>query len=193
MEFPFHFGFCHFDLHLLWWRSLHHSVEQLQQLYSSLYPTSPLLCNQLSTEMLPGKQQQSTRGKPHLQLHHPTQNPNPFPAFWVPSSVLHSATAFQRSAQVPVCSAASKNVPLNPTWWPDFQRCWSLLPAPWGSTGMTDVQPRSKPSAFPSFYVLRITGLSNHVAIDYYCYYLLNSYFLLLGWISHFIDLHNNY
>ena len=42
-------------------------------------------------------------------------------------------------------------------------------------------RPLSNQSAFPSFYVLHITGLSNHVGIDYYCYYLLNSYFLLLG------------
>lgn len=43
------------------------------------------------------------------------------------------------------------------------------------------IRPLSNPSAFPPFYVLHITGLSNHVGIDYYCYYLLNSYFLLLG------------
>lgn len=37
------------------------------------------------------------------------------------------------------------------------------------------------PHRTPLFYVLHLTRLSNHVGIDYYCYYLLNSYFLSLG------------
>lgn len=50
-------------------------------------------------------------------------------------------------------------------------RCWATL----------ETRPWSTQTASPSFYVLHITGLSNHVGIDYCCYYLLNSYFLLLG------------
>lgn len=100
ISFRFHFDFCLFDPRLFRWRSLHiHGVEQLQHLYSLSYPAHPLLCDQLSAGMLPGKQRQPTHGKPHLQLHRPNQTPKP------PSSISGAIQHFAQCRCFPkVCS-----------------------------------------------------------------------------------------
>lgn len=145
------------------------------------------------------KQRHPTHKKPHVQRctehlqqsHPPNHHPNP--AFQVPA---HSfAQCFQKhlaGGKGPpgflFALLSLKNVPTNPRRWPDFSRGAGYLLTASLKINKNDrcsatlqIRPLSNQSAFPSFYVLHITGLSNHVGIDYYCYYLLNSYFLLLG------------